>query len=85
MVSLHQLRIAAREIFAEALRAVDASEAVRKSLRLENSTLTIQNSKIGVAGRRIYSIAIGKAAVPMAQALEEVLGDKLVAGVIAGT
>src|SRR5712692_9272230 len=83
MSNLTQLRLAAREIFEEALRAVDAGAAVRRALRLEGSRLSIHDSAIDLRNRPVYSIAIGKAAGKMAAALEEILGDRLTAGIIA--
>ena len=83
---LISLRLAAREIFQEALRAVDAGDAIRRAVRLEESRLTICDTAIdlGTGGQKIYSVAIGKAALPMAAALEEILADTLAAGIIAG-
>lgn len=84
MSDLPALHLAAREIFAEALRSVDASEAVRRAVRLENSHLKIVNTTIDLANHRtgVYAVAIGKAARPMASALSEILGERLTAGAI---
>lgn len=84
MSNLTQLRLAAREIFEAALRAVDAGEALRQSVRLEGFRLLIGDVFFDIRERSVYSVAIGKAALPMAAALEEVVGEKLAAGVIAG-
>src|SRR5713226_7632687 len=84
MPNLTQLRIAAREIFDECLRAVDSGDAVRRALRLEDSILHIRDTTIDIRNRKIYSIAIGKAAWPMAIALEDKLGKRFAAGFIAG-
>ena len=84
MPNLMQLRLAAREIFDETLRAVDAGEAVRRALHLEGSRLTVQDAPINLGNRRIYSIAIGKAALPMALALEDVIRERFMAGLIIG-
>ena len=78
------LRLAAREIFNEALRAVFPEDAVRRAVELNGSLLKIGNLQLEIANRQVYSIAIGKAALPMALALEDRLGDRLAAGVIAG-
>ena len=83
MSNLTQLRLAAREIFDQALRTVDPAAAVRSAVRLDNSRLTIAETTIELSGRNIYSIAFGKAAFAMASALELVLGDRLTAGIIA--
>lgn len=78
-----QLRMAAREIFDEALRAVDPRAALRRFVRLESTQLIIGEGSFDISERGIYSVAIGKAALPLASALEEVLGERLKAGVIA--
>jgi glycerate 2-kinase len=77
-----QLHQEAREIFATALRAVDASEAVRRSVILSQETLRIQNVEIDVSNRTINVIALGKAATAMAAGLSDVLGDKLKRGIV---
>src|SRR5436853_4427508 len=84
MPNLMQLRLAAREIFDETLLAVDAGEAVRRALHLEGSRLTVQDAHIDLGNRRVCSIAIGKAALPMAIALEDVIGERFIAGLIVG-
>jgi len=83
MSNLTQMRLAAREIFDEALRALDAGAAVSLAMNLERSRLNICDVAIDLANRNIYSISIGKAAFPMASALEEILGNRIAAGVIA--
>lgn len=83
MQNLTQLRLAAREIFESALSAVDPAAAIHRAVNLESSQLTI-GEKVFEINQRVYSIAIGKAAVKMAAALEEALGDSLNAGLISG-
>jgi glycerate 2-kinase len=83
MPNLTQLRLAAREIFNEALRAVNAGAAVRRAVRLEGSRLTVCDIVVDLSTQRlIYAIAIGKAAFAMAAALEEILRERLAAGVL---
>lgn len=81
---LPALHLAAREIFDEALRSVDASEAVRRAVHLDGSHLKIVNTTLNLSNKRagVYAVAIGKAARPMASALGEILGDHLTAGVL---
>jgi hydroxypyruvate reductase len=81
---LPALHLAAREIFDETLRSVDANMAVRRAVRLEGSSLKIVNTTLNLNNNRagIYAIAIGKAARPMASALSGILGERLTAGVI---
>jgi glycerate 2-kinase len=77
----------AREIFNEALKSVDAHDAVRRAVRLDGSRLTINDTTFDLTSRRncIYVIAAGKAAIAMAAGLNAALGDKLSAGVITGS
>src|SRR2546429_721046 len=84
MLNLTQLRLAARDIFDETLLALDAGEAVRRAVHLEGSQFTVQGATIDLGQRRIYSIAIGKAALPMALALEDVIGKQFLRGLIVG-
>ena len=84
MPNLTQLRLAAREIFDETMRAIDAGAAVRGAVRLDGTQLSVCDTVVDIANRKVYSIAIGKAAFSMACALEQVLGHSLTAGVISG-
>ena len=83
--NLTQLRITAREIFDETLRAVNAGDPVRRAVSLKASGLHICDAKINLSAQpKVYSIAIGKAAFAMASALDEILSQNLTAGVITG-
>ena len=83
MSELLQLRRAASSVFEEALRAVDAATAVRNAISIDDSRLSVCETSFELlAGSRAYSIAIGKAAMAMAVALEDVLGERLFEGVI---
>jgi hydroxypyruvate reductase len=83
MPNLTQLRLAAREIFNEGLAAVDAGAAVRRAARLEGSLLSVCDQIIDLSAQQsIYAIAIGKAGFAMASALQEMLGERLTAGVL---
>jgi hydroxypyruvate reductase len=86
MMTLCELHRAAREIFAAALRSVDAFDAVRRAIKLQNSHLKIEKTTIDfpLKPTGAYAISIGKAAFPMAAALDEALGSNLIGGVVAG-
>jgi glycerate 2-kinase len=84
MSNLTQLRLAARAIFDETLRAVDPNAAVRRAVHLNGSQLNVGDTTIDIGNRRVYSVAIGKAAFKMAYALEQMLGDSFTAGFISG-
>lgn len=82
------LRRAAREIFHAALSDMDAGDAVRRAVRLDGHRLAINGENVFALAdpsQPIYVIAIGKAAHPMAAAVDQLLGDRLTAGIIAGT
>ena len=82
MANLTQLRIAAREIFDEALRAADPTAAMRANLRVDGTSLHIGESSTDIRNQTIYSIALGKAAAKMAVGLNEILGERLSAAVL---
>ena len=84
MPNLTQLRLAAREIFEEALQAVDAGDGVRGAVSLDGFLLKIRDTAINISHRRVYSITVGKAAFEMAAALEGILGERLTAGALTG-
>jgi hydroxypyruvate reductase len=68
------LRRDALSIFQSALTAVDPEEAVRRHLRVEQLH--------PAAYERIIVVGAGKAVAPMAKALEDILGDRIAAGVL---
>ena len=85
MPNLTQLRLAAREIFKEALREVDAATAVRRAVTRAGLRLKILETVVDLSPPRpVYTIAMGKAAFAMASALEGILGERLAGGVLSG-
>ena len=80
-----QLHQAAREIFTAALRAVDAREAVRRIVVLNQERLRIQDTDIDISNRPVNVIALGKAATAMAAGLSDVLGERLTRGIVSST
>ncbi len=87
LAELKDLRAAALEIFREALKSVDAYEAVRRAVSLKDSRLEISRKVFDPdrQAKNFYAIACGKAALPMAAALEDALGENLTVGVLSGT
>ena len=84
MNELRELRTAAREIFDDALAAVDVLRAVLDAVEFDGTTLRVGDARFGLRGGRskVYSVALGKAAAAMASALDERLGQALAGGVI---
>jgi glycerate 2-kinase len=81
---LTELRRAAREIFDEALAAVDARRAVLNAVEFDGTTLRVGDAQFELRGDapKVYSVAMGKAAAAMASALDERLGGALAGGVL---
>lgn len=81
---LRHLRKHAKEIFFAGLKAVDPKLAVHKHVKL------IEDQQLQVAGHkyeledfdRVLVVGCGKAGASMAAALEEILGDKISAGLL---
>jgi glycerate 2-kinase len=78
------LQVHAREIFLEALRAVDARAATRRAVTLKDSLLRVGDTAIDIAGRPIYLVAIGKAADAMTAGLTDVLDERIARGIVCG-
>lgn len=88
VIELPELHRAAREIFVEALKSVDAHDAARRAVQLNDSRLlSIVDTTFDLAARpdRLYVVAVGKAARRMAAALDHIIGDRLTAGIVAGS
>lgn len=83
LAELKSLRGAALEIFSAALKAVDAGAALREKVKLAGARLKVLDSHYQLKERPIYSVAIGKASLSMAAALDEVLDARLTEGVVA--
>jgi hydroxypyruvate reductase len=76
------LRKAAGEIFQAALDAVNPRTAVHRHLRRDGEKLLADGEVYDLRERRIYVVGAGKASGVMAAAVEEVLGDRISAGVV---
>ncbi len=76
------LRRDAARILEAALRAVDAREAVLRCLRMEGKELWVGERAYSLSYDRIVVVGFGKAAAAMAQAVEEVLRDRISEGIV---
>jgi len=85
---LEEMRAHAEEIFRSSVAAVDPYEAVRRFVRVKGDIL-----HLGHEGRDIHRIDLrnfdriqvvggGKATAPMAEAMEDILGPRLMGGVV---
>jgi glycerate 2-kinase len=73
---------ALEEIQHSALAAVDPHQAVLSFLHRENDQLIIDGQNYALSDRRVLLAGAGKAAGPMAQAVETILGDQLEEGMV---
>jgi glycerate 2-kinase len=70
-------------ILEAALGAVDPKGAVLAVLQRDGDTLTVGDRHYNLANyRRVFVIGAGKAGAPMTQAVEEILGDHIRAGLV---
>jgi glycerate 2-kinase len=78
-----RLRQDALNIFRSALAAVDPEEAVRRHLRMDGGILCAADQRFDMrACERVLVVGAGKAVAPMAKAIEDLLGDRISAGLL---
>jgi glycerate 2-kinase len=80
-----RLRTAAQAILREALLAAEPRRLVRRQLRVRSGALEAAGVRHSLDRGRVALVAVGKAAVPMARAAEEALGDRLAEGIAVST
>ena len=70
-------------IFKAGVKAVDPARAIQNHLRIEDNILIVGEKKTDLSGfDRISVIGTGKASAAMAQAVEDILGERLNAGIV---
>ena len=80
-----RLRAAARSILREALLAADPHRLVSRHLKVRSGALEAAGVRHPLGRGRVAVVAVGKAAVPMARAAEEALGERLAVGIAVST
>lgn len=80
-VALHQ---AAREIFDQALLAVDPIKPLRRGINFDGKSVSICGTQFDITTRPVYVVAIGKAAPLMAITVGEILKPILKGGIVSG-
>ena len=84
MSSPPNLRNIALEIFHRTVASIDVESVAGASVRLDGDWGEIGDEAVDLSRfNRVIVIAIGKASVPMARALEKVLGDRISGGMVA--
>lgn len=82
-MTVSDLRAAARRLREAALAAVDPERAVRRLAGAREGSVEVGGRSYELARfSRIALVGAGKAAVPMARAAADILGDRLTAGVV---
>ena len=80
---MKKLRTDAVAIFEAGLRAVDPENAVKAHLSLGDGALVVNGRSYPLSEfENVYVIGAGKAAAPMARAVEDILGGRVTAGII---
>lgn len=79
----NRIRSLLRTLIAAALHAADPRAALHRAVKRNGDRLTVGTKTYRLSRyRRIIAIGAGKASAAMAQALEEVLGDRLDGGLV---
>lgn len=78
------LRQAAREIFDQALLAVDPVNPLRRAITFDGKSVSICGTEFDTSTRPVYVVAIGKAAPLMAITVGEILKPILTGGIVSG-
>jgi hydroxypyruvate reductase/glycerate 2-kinase len=77
-----KLRTDATSILTDAISAVDPSACVRRAIKKKGTCIFINDRRYDLSlYRNVYSIAFGKAAISMSNAIEDILGDSLKDGI----
>lgn len=80
---IEQMRDHAVQIFYQGLQAVEPGNAIKKYCKRDKNRLYIGCYEYDLSGfKHVYVVGAGKAAAPMAAALEELLQDDLTEGLI---
>jgi glycerate-2-kinase len=81
--TLRKLRRDAMDILSTAVEAVDPGEAIRRNLVIDNGELRIDGVALDLDRySNVYVIGGGKAGGSMAEAIEELLGDRVTTGIL---
>ncbi|MGZ8466062.1 MAG: glycerate kinase type-2 family protein [Candidatus Binatia bacterium] len=81
--SVEQLRLDAATIFNVAVKAGDAANAVKRDVHMSETAIEVAaRSYPLVEFGRVFIAGAGKAAMPMAQAMETLLGERLTGGIV---
>ncbi len=77
-----QRRQVVLDVLAAALQAVEPAQAVRSALQREGEVLRVAKRTYDLDYARIFVVGAGKAGDPMARAVEQLLGERVKAGLV---
>jgi glycerate 2-kinase len=78
-----RMREEAFAIFHSALEAVDPVRAIHRHVSMDNGALVVSGTRLDLNDYdRIWVVGAGKGAAPMAQAIEDLLGERIFEGAI---
>jgi glycerate 2-kinase len=69
-------------LIAAALAAVNPHSTIQNHLRLDDDNLVIDDRVINLTNKDIRCIAVGKASIPMARSIHELLGSRISQGLV---
>lgn len=82
-MNIAELRATALNLFQQTLAAIDVQTVVRDQVQVNGEHLRVGDHAIDLTGvARAVIIAIGKASLPMASAMRQLIGAKVVAGML---
>jgi glycerate 2-kinase len=77
MLKFEEYRQHIEGLFAAALEAADPGNAVRSFLNRNGNFLRVGDTEVDISKGRVFLVSVGKAALPMAEAVFELLEDVL--------
>ncbi|KAL2742125.1 hypothetical protein V1477_009754 [Vespula maculifrons] len=80
-ILLDEVRSNLKAIFLSAIKAVSPKRIIKDKVKLENETLYVENNSFPI-GEKVYLVGFGKAVMNMAIELENILGNRLVKGIV---
>lgn len=79
------LRSDALQIAEAGFEALTVGSVLRATLRVEDDSLVVGEKIYPLLGRRVYVVGVGKCAFAAARAFEEILGERITAGIALDT
>ncbi|KAL2722697.1 hypothetical protein V1478_009560 [Vespula squamosa] len=80
-ILLDEIRSNLKAIFLSAIKAVSPKQIIKDKVKLENGILYVENNKFPI-GEKVYLVGFGKAVMNMAIELENILGNRLIKGIV---